>query len=277
MSSDPIFIDLRIRARRGITIAATVSILLHIGVLFIPMKQPDLNFNAPGEAAETPLTVRLAPPKQAQAEVLPITPPEPSPVPTPTPRTKRTVTMPGPPPVPAPPAAQPEPRPTPPTDMMASVNAARERRQAAEAAMARENAESRERYRERSPSESATAALNRNLQTINPGFEGTGGIFQILTMGHRSSTFAFNGWKADAKKKWREVIEVEAPPQGDIQLATVRRMIVLIRSHYTGDFNWESQRLGRVVTLSARPEDSSGLEEFMMREFFGTPPLVRSR
>jgi hypothetical protein len=31
------------------------------------------------------------------------------------------------------------------------------------------------------------------------------------------------------------------------------------------------------VTLSARVEDSAGLEEFMMREFFGTPPLVRSR
>ncbi len=102
-------------------------------------------------------------------------------------------------------------------------------------------------------------------------------MFQILSMGHRSSTFAFNGWKAEAKKKWREVIEVEAPPQGDIQLATIRRMIQLIRAHYTGDFNWESQRLGRVVLLSARVEDSAGLEEFMMREFFGTPPLVRSR
>jgi hypothetical protein len=161
--------------------------------------------------------------------------------------------------------------------MLAAINAVRERRQAAEAAIARENEASHDRYRERSPSEGATAALNRNLQTINPGFEGTGGIFQILTMGHRSSTFAFNGWKVEAKKKWREVIEVEAPPQGDIQLATVRRMIQLIRQHYPGDFNWESQRLGRVVTLSARVEDSAGLEEFMMREFFGTPPMVRSR
>jgi len=277
MHFDPVFIDLRIRLRRSITVAAILSILAHIGVLFIPMPQPRVDFSLPGQPTETPLTVRIAPPKQAQAEVLPIKPPEPSPVPTPEPRTKRTVTMPGPPPVPAPPAAQPEPRPAPPVDMMAAVNAARERRQAAEAAIARENAESRERYRERSPSEASTAALNRNLQTIAPGFEGTGGVFQILSMGHRSATFAFNGWKAEAKKKWREVIEVEAPPQGDIQLATIRRMIQLIRAHYTGDFNWESQRLGRVVLLSARVEDSAGLEEFMMREFFGTPPLVRSR
>lgn len=276
MASDTTFFDVRIRLRRGITIAAIVSILLHIGVLFIPMPEPDLRFDTPGPLAESPLTVRIAPPRQAQPEVV-VTPPEPSPVATPVPRTKRTVTLPVPPPVPSPPTPQPEAKPMPPMDMMASVNAARERRQSAETAMARENAESRERARERSPAEAATANLNRNLQSIAPGFEGTGGVFQILTMGHRSSTFAFNGWKAEAKKKWREVIEVEAPPQSDIQLATIRRMIQLIRAHYTGDFNWESQRLGRVVLLSARAEDSAGLEEFMMREFFGTPPLVRAR
>jgi hypothetical protein len=277
MVSDRDFFNLRIRLRRGITIATIVSILAHVALLFIPVRQPDLDFKAPGQAAETPLTVRISPPKQAQAEIQPVIPPEPSPVRTPEPRTKRSVTLPSPPPVPAPPVAQADPRPAPPMDMMAAVNAMRERRQAAEAAIAKENEAAREHYRERTPSESATAALNRNLQTLNPGFEGTGGIFQILTMGHRSSTFAFNGWKVEAKRKWREVIEVEAPPQGDIQLATVRRMIQLIRQHYPGEFNWESQRLGRVVTLSARVEDSAGLEEFMMREFFGTPPLVRSR
>jgi hypothetical protein len=30
-----------------------------------------------------------------------------------------------------------------------------------------------------------------------------------------------------------------------------------------------------VVTLSARPEDNAGLEEFMLREFFGTPLIHR--
>jgi hypothetical protein len=274
MHSDPHFFDLRIRLRRGITIATIVSVLLHIGVLFIPVRQPEMDFKVPGEQGETPLVVRINPPRQAQAEVVPIMPPEPSPVPTP--RTKRSVAMPGPPPTP-PPVAPPEPRPTPPMDMMAAVNAARERRQAAEQALRGENAASRERSRERTPAEQATANLNRNLQTLAPGYEGTGGVFQILSMGHRSSTFAFNGWKVEAKKRWREVIEVEAPPQGDIELATVRRMIQLIRTYYSGDFNWESQRLGRVVPLSARVEDSAGLEEFMMREFFGTPPLVRTR
>jgi hypothetical protein len=47
-------------------------------------------------------------------------------------------------------------------------------------------------------------------------------------------------------------------------------MITLIRRHYDGDFNWESQRLGREVVKSARSEDGAELEEFMMMEFFGT-------
>ena len=49
----------------------------------------------------------------------------------------------------------------------------------------------------------------------------------------------------------------------------IRKMIWLIRQHYQGDFNWDSQRLARVVVQSARPEDNAGLEDFMMMEFFG--------
>ena len=48
----------------------------------------------------------------------------------------------------------------------------------------------------------------------------------------------------------------------------VRRMIAIIREHTGSDFLWESPRLGREVTLSARPADNAGLEDFMMREFF---------
>jgi hypothetical protein len=73
------------------------------------------------------------------------------------------------------------------------------------------------------------------------------------------------------------VIEVDAGLGGDVDLAIVRRMIALIRTHYTGDFNWESHRLGRVIVLSARLEDTEGLEDFLSREFFDTPVLKRSR
>ena len=62
---------------------------------------------------------------------------------------------------------------------------------------------------------------------------------------------------------------MDAGPQGDVELAVVRRMIELIRSHFVGDFNWESQRLHRGIVMSARLEDNAGLEDLMMREFFG--------
>jgi hypothetical protein len=109
------------------------------------------------------------------------------------------------------------------------------------------------------------------------GDNGVGGIFEILYKGTSTAQFAFNGWRPDTHRQWREVIEVNAPAGGDIDRAIVRSMITLIRSHYEGDFRWESRRLGRVVVLSARIEDNGFLEEFLMREFFGTPLLKQAR
>ena len=66
------------------------------------------------------------------------------------------------------------------------------------------------------------------------------------------------------------LIHVEAAPVEDMQRAVVRRMIALIRRYHQQDFNWESQRLGRVVVLSARQADTAGLEEFLIAEFFAS-------
>ena len=44
----------------------------------------------------------------------------------------------------------------------------------------------------------------------------------------------------------------------DIQIAVVRRMIGIIRDHESGDFTWISRRLGRDITLSARPPTTRG-------------------
>jgi hypothetical protein len=52
-------------------------------------------------------------------------------------------------------------------------------------------------------------------------------------------------------------------------------MIAIIREHEQNDFVWESRRLGRYVTLSARPRDNDGLEEFMLAEFFDELRQVR--
>lgn len=96
----------------------------------------------------------------------------------------------------------------------------------------------------------------------------TGGTFQILRMGSTTGEFAFSGWNGDRQ---REVIEVDAGVAGDLKRAMMKRMILLIRTQYDGDFRWQSRRLGRQVILSARPEDNDGLEDFLMKEFFGAP------
>jgi hypothetical protein len=151
--------------------------------------------------------------------------------------------------------------------MMAAINANRAQRQAAESALARGN-----------PSDKGEDALSRNMRTLS-GQEGVGGVFTVLRKGLRSGEFAFNGFRNEGQKRWREVIEVDAGPGGDIELAMIRRMIELIRTHYTGDFRWDSHRLGRVVVLSARPPDQPGLEEFLLKEFFASqppPPTARA-
>jgi hypothetical protein len=176
------------------------------------------------------------------------------------------VPQPAPLPIPAPESAPPRPA-EPPMDMMAAVNARREARRAAESAAARGP-------RVPTENELAMANIQRNLK--NPG-EGVGGVFQILSKGTRTAEFAFNGWRPDTEKRWREVIEVDAGLGGDIDRAIVKRMIELIRGHYQGDFKWESHHLGRTVVLSARPQDSEGLEDFLVREFFGTPTLATGR
>lgn len=170
---------------------------------------------------------------------------------------------------PAMPTTEADPEPAsdmaPPADMMSYVEAAKARRQAAEMFAVRMNAEAA--ARERGPSSDGIRMANimRNLQP-----QGTNGVFQIVGMGVRTGKFSFRGWTKDASDSRRELIEVDAGPNGDVERAIVRGMIELIRKYYKGDFNWESQRLDRVIVLSARVEDNEGLEDFLIREFFAT-------
>jgi hypothetical protein len=263
-------------AARRFALAVLVSLTLHgLVVLLVPRKPSAL---APGPMAQAPLNVRIepavvAPPQEAPPETKaqpvapPVAPQRPAPPRRkPSPEAPAPKAVPVPAPVPAPPVREPPPIPAPPVDMMAAIEARRAQRRAAEAAAARGPPV---------PAQPTEDAAARNLATLS-GREGVGGVFQILRIGTRTAEFAFNGWKPDARSQWREVIEVDAGLNGNVELAIIRRMIQLIRTHYTGDFHWESHRLGRVVTLSARPEDSEGLEDFMMREFFGQP-LINPR
>jgi hypothetical protein len=101
-----------------------------------------------------------------------------------------------------------------------------------------------------------------------------GGIFQIARMGYNDAEFFFFGWNKDIRRNSRQMIEVRRGDNATMEIAMVRRMIAIIREYVSGDFVWESQRLGRDLSLSARMADNAGLEDFMMHEFF---PDFRSR
>ena len=262
----------KLHYRTRFFIAIALSLLMHALVIGLTPRQP--HFMAPGPMAHAPLNVIITPepsePQPPPVESVPVPPaPTPTPAPRPAPRpAPKAIPAPTPPPVavapreaPAP-LPLPPPIPAPPVDMLAAVEARRAQRRALESEQARAPPS------DKPPSDAAT----RNLATLS-GQEGVGGVFQVLRIGTRTGEFAFNGWRPSGRNQWREVIEVDAGLHGNVQVAMIKRMIQLIRTHYSGDFYWESHRLGRVVMLSAKEEDNEGLEDFMMKEFFGQPTL----
>jgi hypothetical protein len=129
-----------------------------------------------------------------------------------------------------------------------------------------------------SAGDSDTARRDRivasNLAALNtPTFnepKNSGGIFQIRRLGYDDAEFTFFGWSNEIKRRTSQKIEVRRGDLSDIRVAVIRKMIEIIRQYEQEDFSWNSQRLNRVVMLSARPSDSAGLEEFMMQEFFAS-------
>ncbi len=95
-----------------------------------------------------------------------------------------------------------------------------------------------------------------------------GGLFRIKRMGYHDAEFIFFGWNKEIERRIPQMIEVRQGGHEDIQLAVIRKIIAIIREHEPADFGWESNRLGRLVVLSARARDNAELERFMLREFF---------
>jgi len=174
--------------------------------------------------------------------------------------------------LPDPPRAAPEPPPqavdekaAPPADMSEMVAAAQARRRAAGI---RSPDEVRPEPDARPQGdEVARANIERSLAQAR-GRSGAGGVFQITRRGARDAAFLFRGWDNDSRAGLRELVQVDAGPGGNVEDAIVRKMIEIIRKYQPGDFSWNSHRLGRVVTLSARREDNAGLEDFLKKEFF---------
>ena len=278
-----------IKISRNTLLAIAFSLLLHALIFFVV---PQIQFDTPASAPARTLELSLGPPKLATQVVEPAQKPPPPQV---KPPVKKPVTKAVQPEIIAqrtvpekkssfvvPEVPNPKTRPEldkrpmkepvvkePPvqeqfTDMAAYVKAQQAKRLNADAVAAQVNAEAA--ARERGPTEAQLRdeRIKRNLKY------GTNGIFEITSMGQRNATFAFRGWTNDYSTSKRQFYEVEVSGGQDVRLAMIRRMIGLIREHYDGNFNWESQRLGRSVVQSARPEDNAGLEDFLMMEFFGS-------
>ena len=275
---------IRLYISRNTLIAFLVSIALHVLVLLLVL--PKINLKSAPQS--TTIEVNLAPkPTAPVAMPSPIISEE-KPAPEPEPKKKviaqksnskpnkpkasdfsvpKTMATPQPSPqkVPMRPVnPQPQNPTDAPTDMASYVAQRRAQREASESDAAHQNAAAA--ATEQGPSEEA----KRDARIKNNFNNGTNGIFDITELNYTSAKFSFLGWTSSVSNARRDFFEVEAKNGQDVRLIMIRRMIAIIREHYQGDFDWDSQRLGRTISKSARLEDSAELEDFLMQEFFGT-------
>lgn len=274
--------------RDGVTIptiwvAFALSLLMHLAVLWQWL--PKLRLLSPDEItlgeANASLVVRLAPaPGPPPSPKLPAQPPAPALAarPRPTPpviafnRPLPNIPSPAPtvpdliPPAPAHPQAG--------GDLSSYIEARRRARaQSASRASAGSAANAQPVEDDKARSDRIVAANlgTQRAQTFGYDPKQGGGIFQMVRLGYDYAEFAFFGWNKDIRRNTEQLIEVRKGNNSDIRIAVVRKMISIIREYEQGDFVWESIRLGRSLTLSARASDNTGLEDFMMREFFYDP------
>ena len=113
----------------------------------------------------------------------------------------------------------------------------------------------------------ANLGLDR-VPTFGRDPRNAGGIFEIKELNYDDAQFYFFGFDKDIGRNARQLIDVRRVDDSDIRVAVVRKMISIIRENVPGDFLWVSQRLGREVSLSARPGDNAELEAFIMRDIF---------
>lgn len=280
-----------IRINHRILLAVLFSILLHLSLLWI-FAPKLLSIGAP-EADAPPLQITLGPPQKeeiapseevlptpevVQEKQVPIPQPKPPKAQPPKPEKKieipvdivkesETIVQPREKlkkdlPKPVQPDVSPDPLPG--EDMQAYVKRMQQAKLAKQG-LAKQDVEAvMESNNPQSAGEKRDAKIKANLD-----FDGTNGIFEIRYLGPHNAQFSFKGWKSNINTARLEIFDVNASDGTDIKLVIIKRMIEIIRRDYDGDFNWDSRRLGRVITLSARLEDNAALESFMMIEFFG--------
>ena len=270
-----------------IWIAFALSVLLHaLGLVGWVRKEP-VPFQEPrlGKPSET-LAIRLVPRTSPPPSAAPVPPPPP-------PQAKPTaIRKVSPPQAPAPvaeglgripslprippidrtsPLAVPAPAQAPsaaPGGDLASYIASRRRARGEAPAEAAQPAETEQQRHNRVVAENL--GLTKTPTFGNDPARGDG-VFTVRSMAYDSGEFAFYGWNKAINRDSLQVFEVRRGNNENMEIAMVRRMIVIIRELSSGDFLWQSRRLGKGVWLSARPQDNAELEAFMLREIFPDP------
>jgi hypothetical protein len=262
--------------RRGPNRTGVVAtILLHLLLVAIYLLQPKTEKHAPPPAGGTMVYISPLPPgkpkpkpqqQQAPKKVTKSTPV----------RVKRlpnTITLPNEKPVEVV-VADPKPVVSPPpqeVDMQAYVEARRKARGAKEPS---------DQPAEESENARADRIAKANIAAANGRSRGddkneTGGVFTLTNKTSLSADLKFRGWNPNFKRRWLQQLTVEVGAEPDVETAVVKKMIELIRKEKTGDFEWDSHRLQRVVTMSARPADTAELQAFLFKEMF--PEYKRGR
>jgi hypothetical protein len=248
-----------------------VTVLLHVLLVafFLFTKQHREKHAAPPAGATMVYISPLPPgkpkpkPQQQQApKKRPKTPP-----PVQIKRLPNTITLPNEKPVKVVEEAEPKPVVTPPppeVDMQAYIDARRKARGAKDPS---------DQPAEESENARATRIAMANIAAANGRSHGddrneTGGVFSISNKTFHSAELKFRGWNPNFKRRWLQQLTVEQGTEIDVETAIVKKMVELIRKEKTGDFEWDSHRLQRVVTMSARPQDSAALEAFLFKEMF---------
>ena len=270
-------------------LTTALSVLIHAALLFMVVKQAK-DLLTPGEVegpvamsveivnparqraeAQSPSVpsppaaaeMRAAPAPRRNAPAPPMTalPREPSPdalrVPIPT------IT-----PVPESPIATPKPPPATIDGDLSSYIAARRAERGQSPTTAYASAAEREAARRDRVVAQNLAVVNAPRPLMGDPRNG-GGLFEVTLKSYDFAEFKFYGWSREIQRRAPQRFEVRKENNPTIDVAIVRKMIAIIRETQSGDFTWRSPKLGREVTLSARPEDNDALEAFLLKDMFG--------
>ena len=254
-----------------------VTIALHVLLVLVWLLEPKAEKKAPPPSGAdivyiAPLPPGKPKPKQQQQAPQPVKPAKPvKPTVAKIERLPDTITLPNEKRVEVKePVLKPPPTPIPPDMDMAQMIEAKRR--------ARGQSQS-DQPAEESENDRANRIIKQNIAAANGRSQGndqndTGGVFEVKKTS-LSATVKLRGWNPSFKRRWLQEVNVELGGEKDIETAIIKKMIEIIRKEKKGDFEWDSHRLQRVVKLSARPEDTAELSEFLYKEMF--PENGRSR